>query len=92
MAFASEKCIVTIRFGLIKYSLKRLSLAICFTLSAQFIVTFSLLFPISVSASNSLPFSKLTANNVAVIVNVNDANSVVIGDYYINARNIPKKI
>ena len=55
-----------------------------------FLMVFCLLFSVNVSASELLP-STITANNVAVIVNINDANSVAIGDYYINARNIPKK-
>lgn len=38
-----------------------------------------------------LTSSTITADNVAVIVNSQDANSLEIGDYYINARNIPKK-
>ncbi len=51
-----------------------------------------MLFSVSVSAQEqSLPSSSITANNVAVIVNTNDANSLVIGDYYINARNIPEE-
>ena len=33
----------------------------------------------------------ITPNQVAVVVNEQDANSVIIGDYYLNARNIPRK-
>lgn len=51
----------------------------------------SLLFSVSVSASEISSTSTITANNVAVIVNAQDANSLVIGDYYMSARNIPKK-
>ena len=52
-------------------------------------VFFSLLFSLNGQASDIS--SAITANNVAVIVNAQDANSIAIGDYYINARNIPKK-
>ena len=33
----------------------------------------------------------ITPNQVAVVVNKQDSNSVTIGDYYLKARNIPKK-
>ncbi len=36
------------------------------------------------------PASVITPDQVAVIVNKQDANSMTIGDYYLNARNIPK--
>ena len=33
----------------------------------------------------------ITPNQVAVVINLQDANSVIIGDYYLNARNIPRE-
>ena len=33
----------------------------------------------------------ITPNQVAVVVNKQDANSVIIGDYYLNARDIPRR-
>lgn len=89
--FCVEKYTMLIRLRLIKFSAKRLLIAFCFIVSTQFVVTFSLLFPINASADNSSLSSSITAKNVAVIVNAKDANSVVIGDYYIKARSIPKK-
>jgi uncharacterized protein (TIGR03790 family) len=35
--------------------------------------------------------SQLTPNNVAVIFNQNDANSIEVSQYYVNARDIPKQ-
>ena len=62
-----------------------------FQLNIHWIILFTLLF-FSLSGQASDKFSPhITANNVAVIVNSQDANSLVIGDYYMNARNIPKK-
>lgn len=91
MAFKAEKYTVTIKFGFSKLIIKQLLIAFYFIFNVQFAAIFSLLFPINVSAGGALPATSITANNVAVIVNAKDANSVVIGDYYINARNIPKK-
>ena len=42
------------------------------------------------SATNA-NLNEISPNQVAVIVNKRDANSVEIGNYYINARNIPKQ-
>lgn len=89
MAFTAEKYTVTIKFGFGKLIIKQLLIAFFFNI--PFIAAFSLLFSINVSAGGALPASSITANNVAVIVNAKDANSVVIGDYYINARDIPKE-
>ena len=52
---------------------------------------FSVLFSFNAHAGETVLSSGITANNVAVIVNAQDPNSLVIGDYYINARNIHKK-
>ena len=42
--------------------------------------------------AGSLPKSAtIQPEQVAVVVNKQDANSLAVGDYYINARNIPKK-
>ncbi|WP_020168533.1 MULTISPECIES: TIGR03790 family protein [Methylotenera] len=81
---------------LIKKQIKRLFYLVANKFGAlseiRFLVILGLLFSVNVSAGEpSTSTSTFTANNVAVIVNVNDANSIAIGDYYINARNIPKK-
>ena len=82
------------RLMLIKNQIKRLFFWVANQLDVLtkigFLMVFCLLFSLNVLASELSP-STITANNVAVIVNVNDVNSVAIGDYYINARNIPKK-
>jgi uncharacterized protein (TIGR03790 family) len=91
--FYVEKCTMLIRLALInnliKLFNKQLLIAFYFILSVNFSAIFFALFSMNVSAGESLSTSNITANNVAVVVNVKDANSVIIGDYYINARNIP---
>ena len=42
--------------------------------------------------AGSMPKSAaMQPEQVVVVVNKQDANSVAVGDYYLNARNIPKK-
>ena len=56
-------------------------------------IRFSFLFYCTTTYAGALPLypaSVLTPNQVAVIVNKQDSNSLTIGDYYLNARNIPK--
>lgn len=45
---------------------------------------------ISAEEARSPIAHSITPDQVAVIVNLQDANSLTVGDYYLNARNIPK--
>lgn len=47
-------------------------------------------FWVSIAMSAEGLRSPITPDQVAVIVNSQDANSLIVGDYYLNARNIPK--
>lgn len=94
--FCVDNYLLIVRLMLIKKQIKRLFYLVANKFGAlseiRFLVILGLLFSVNVSAGEpSTSTSTFTANNVAVIVNVNDANSIAIGDYYINARNIPKK-
>lgn len=62
-----------------------------YRLAASAMMVLGMLFSINAVASEMLSAATLTAKNVAVVVNAQDTNSLAIGDYYLNARNIPKK-
>lgn len=58
-----------------------------------FISLFFLIFCITTYAgvlTNNATARAITPSQVAVIVNKQDANSMTVGDYYLNARNIPR--
>lgn len=52
-----------------------------------FFLTFCLCFSINANAINAV--TKLSAENLAVVVNIDDPKSMEIGQYYLSARHIP---
>lgn len=55
------------------------------------LISFFIVFFCTDLGAEVLPAHAIKPEHVVVVVNKQDVNSVTVGDYYLNARNIPKK-